>query len=558
MNGPRSPATRSAWPIVLIAALAAPPSVITRLLPGAFEASPADLRAGAWILKTALAVLALAAMLLRRPPDPEPSPPSGAGPVPRWEWLALGALVLVAAGLRLYRLDTELWMDEIFLRARYVPLEVGQLLSTYDTQNHQPFYTILARLAWLAAGGADWALRLPAVLFGVASVAAAWHFARRLGVTGAEAILAAAVLTASYHHVWFSQNARGYTAMLCLTIPATALFHALCRGEGRARRQAWAYAALMALATWTHLTAALIAVGHALALALTTRWTTAEGRRRALWPVTALALSALVTVTLYAPMLPQVVRQLSTPTMEGVEVEWTGAGWMLREALRVLSAGIPGGILTVAVAAAVLGVGVASLWRRSRLATLLMFLPVLVTLMAVVAAGHNLWPRFFFFAAAFIVVAAIRGGWVLVHWLVRWRPAAVATGGAAAVAAMSLLTVPRAWQPKQQFQAAYDFAEAERRPGDEVVALDIAYHVYFLQGKGGNWRFTSSLTMLGDAERSGPRTWVVYTLPARLRAVAPALFDYLAPPRYELIRTFPATVGGGEIHVLRHDATVHD
>ncbi|NUQ13578.1 MAG: PIG-L family deacetylase [Gemmatimonadaceae bacterium] len=209
-------------------------------------------------------------------------------------------------------------------------------------------------------------------------------------------------------------------------------------------------------------------------------------------------------------------------------------------------------------AAAVLGVGVASLWRRSRLATLLMFLPVLVTLMAVVAAGHNLWPRFFFFAAAFIVVAAIRGGWVLVHWLVRWRPAAVATGGAAAVAAMSLLTVPRAWQPKQQFQAAYDFAEAERRPGDEVVALDIAYHVYFLQGKGGNWRFTSSLTMLGDAERSGPRTWVVYTLPARLRAVAPALFDYLAPPRYELIRTFPATVGGGEIHVLRHDATVHD
>lgn len=57
MNGPRSPATRSAWPIVLIAALAAPPSVITRLLPGAFEASPADLRAGAWILKTALAVL---------------------------------------------------------------------------------------------------------------------------------------------------------------------------------------------------------------------------------------------------------------------------------------------------------------------------------------------------------------------------------------------------------------------------------------------------------------------------------------------------------------------
>jgi hypothetical protein len=55
------------------------------------------------------------------------------------------------------------------------------------------------------------------------------------------------------------------------------------------------------------------------------------------------------------------------------------------------------------------------------------------------------------------------------------------------------------------------------------------------------------------------RTWVVHTLPARIRAVAPELYQHLSSPRFEVVRVFSATVGGGEIHILRHDsATGHD
>lgn len=555
----RAPGTSWGWLAVLAVALALPVGATARWLDGTYLATAADLDAGVWIFKAALAALAVVALLVARvaprvpvAPEPPPARADGRGLV------LLGAVLVLGLALRVWRIDTELWLDEILMRVRYVPLGFNQLLATFDSQNHQPFYTIMARATWLVMGGADWSVRVPAVAFGVASLWAVWAFARRV-TSPAESVLAALLLSVSYHHVWFSQNARGYTVMLALALPATGAFVRLAEGRGHSARLAWWYAGLMALATWTHLTAALIAVGHALALALTVPWTSSEGRRRATWPVIALGLSALLTICLYAPMLPQVIRDVTTPTMEGVSVEWTGTGWLFTEGLRVLASGIPGGLVTVAIAVVVLGIGVVSYWRQSRLLALAMFLPVVVTLVTVLAAQHNLWPRFFFFAAGFLVLAALRGGFVIVRAAIRWRPDSVAVAGACLVAFLSLLTVPRAWQPKQQLTAALDFVNAERLPGDAAVALDLASHIYLLRGEAPAWGFTTSLSMLEAAERSGGRTWVVYTLPARLRAVAPRLYEHLMPPAYTTIRVFPATVGGGEVLVLRHDsASVHD
>lgn len=542
----------TAWGIVVLAAIGVPPTAVAAWMGGAYTATPADLLAGAWLLKAALVLVAGFAIAVDRLPIPDATEATSSPPIGTGVIALVGGIVVLAFALRVNHIGAELWLDEILTRVRYVPLRFQQLLSTYDSQNHQPFYSLMARLSWLSLGGADWTIRVPAVLFGVGSIITAWHFGRRIA-SEQEAILAALLLAVSYHHVWFSQNARGYTVMLCLTIPATGIFHSLCRGPVRPGRLVWTYALLMALATYTHLTAALIAVGHAVALLLSTRWNV-NALRRAVWPVAALGLSALLTLTFYAPMLPQVIRDVTEPTLQGVEVEWTGAGWMLAEGLRVMAHGVPGGLVTVSGGLVVMGVGLVSYWRQSRLTTLLMFVPPVLTLLTVLAARHNLWPRFFFFAAAFLVLAALRGGFVLVRWLVRWQPNRVATLGATMVAGLSLLTVPRAWQPKQRFQEAHDYVERMRQPGDQVVGLDIAGHVYLFRGQGESWGFTSSLTMLAASERSATRTWVVYTLPTRLRAIAPDLNDYLAPPRYQVIRVFPATVGGGEIFVLRRDS----
>lgn len=88
-----------------------------------------------------------------------------------------------------------------------------------------------------------------------------------------------------------------------------------------------------------------------------------------------------------------------------------------------------------------------------------------------------------------------------------------------------------------------------------MVAVDVVSSVYQLRGWAPTWRLTNDLAAIGEAERTASRTWVVYTLPTRLRSAMPELFAHLSGPQYRTARVFSATVGGGEIHILRHDST---
>src|SRR5437667_9688313 len=88
--------------------------------------------------------------------------------------MAAPLLLLLAAalGLRLYRLDSTLWIDEMVMATRYVGAPVGKILSTYDSQNQHILYTLLAHGARAVCSDRGWSLRLPAVAFGVASIGA--------------------------------------------------------------------------------------------------------------------------------------------------------------------------------------------------------------------------------------------------------------------------------------------------------------------------------------------------------------------------------------------------
>ena len=242
----------------------------------------------------------------------------------------------------------------------------------------------------------------------------------------------------------------------------------------------------------------------------------------------------------------------------------------------MLSAGVPGGFATVAVALAVVAAGVASYWRQSRTATALMLLPPICTGAAVMALSHNLWPRFFFFSAGFAVLIAIRGGFVTVHWVVdilaphflprRWRarraehdtpqtpvvasPLAIrlATAGAAAVATLSMTTVPRAWAPKQDFEGARAFVEARHGPNDGIAGVDQTGYVYTRYYRR-PWPNLASAAELRALEAAHPRTWVLVTLPGRVALVQPALWEHLRRD-YRMAATFPGTAGGADVYVF--------
>lgn len=154
-----------------------------------------------------------------------------------WGWLAL--LTLLAATMRAVGLDQQLWYDEMLLAVRWMPLGLGEIATTYTSQNQHMLYSLLARIAVGLFGEHNWALRLPAVLFGVAAVPALFFCARMMATGGThegrleagatkgarrEALLASALLAVSYHHVWFSQNARGYTGLALWTLVTTYFF----------------------------------------------------------------------------------------------------------------------------------------------------------------------------------------------------------------------------------------------------------------------------------------------------------------------------------------------
>ena len=225
-------------------------------------------------------------------------------------WATLAAISGVAVLLRLWKLDGCLWFDEIVTLVQIVREPLARIVSMFPSQNQHMFYSVLAHASVSALGETAAALRLPSVVFGVASLWPLFFLGRRVIGTGL-ALVACAVVAVSYHHVWFSQNARGYMGLLFFTLLATWLWlEALDRGQARW----WAgYSIAVALGSWTHMTMIFVVAAHGVTflvcvLPRVARRTTVEprSRRRDLTgPLVAWLFAATLTLQLYALVMPE-------------------------------------------------------------------------------------------------------------------------------------------------------------------------------------------------------------------------------------------------------------
>ena len=344
-----------------------------------------------------------------------------------WSGATLIAILVVALGLRLYHLDVGLWYDEINAYVLYMGLSLGEIFTTYDLESQHFLFTLLARIAFALFGEGPAALRLPAALFGVGSVAALYLLGRRLA-TEREALLSAALLTLSYHHVWFSQNARGYSGLLFWTLLSSwLLLRAL--DEGRARL--WlGYAAAVALGMFTHVTMGSVVVAHAVVYATSVVRSRAL-RNPATWAgaVLGFGLASLLTFQLYALVLPQFFSAFGM-TARNIAV-WTSPLWTLLELAGGLRTGFAGSVAATA-AVVVFGVGLLSFARTTPSLLAFLFVPAAIAVTAALAMGHPLWPRFFFFLMGFGVLIVVRGAMLIGGWGARRiasRPGAPRWGG---------------------------------------------------------------------------------------------------------------------------------
>ncbi|HEV8124158.1 MAG TPA: glycosyltransferase family 39 protein [Gemmatimonadales bacterium] len=467
----------------------------------------------------------------------------------RWEWAVLGLLLLIGGLIRMYRLPNGLWFDEIQTLVDYVRLPMGHILTTYNSQNQHLFYSVLAGATTGIFGESAATLRLPAAVFGVASLAAMYFFARM--VTGRiESLLATALLTFSYHHVWFSQNARGYTGLLLFTLLASGFFVRLVAGR---YQRPWllvlGYGLAMALAAYTHITAVLVAVAHfVIWLILFLRAPRPRGLDAWL-PCFGILVAATLTLQLYALVIPEVLGTVLHPPLGAAATAWQSPVWFATEAVRGLSQGVPGGWFTLAAGLVVVGAGLVSYWKKSRALLAIMVLPAIISGAALLALQHNLWPRFFFFSAGFAVLILVRGGFALVEWLLPARLQWVAPLVTALVVLASATTVPKAWYPKQDFSGAMTWLDRMAGGADAVATVDLTRYPYqeFYRT---DYVPVDSLAALEHLEQGHRRTWVLYTFPIRLAAVQPAIWERLQQ-HYTVAARFPGTVGGGAIVVMK-------
>jgi len=508
---------------------------------------------GVLVLRLMLGVTGLYLLLTERfgawRADGTPVPPLP--PAPRWASLTMAGILLLALALRLYALGQGLWVDEVTTLVQYVRPPLGTILTSYDSQNQHPLYSVLAHLAFTVMGEGASALRLPAALFGTATVWALWRFGRE-AASESEAVLAALVLTVSYQHVWFSQNARGYSGILFWAVLSSMLLLRALR-EGRPSLWAW-YAITVALGAYTHLTMIFVALGQfTVYLAALLRGRVAGGGRwRPFW--SGFGLSALLTLLCYALVLPQ-IRGAAETDLSNVST-WRSPWWMIRETLAGLQLGSGSSVLLVLALLVVLG-GLWSLGRKDPAVPLLLIVPVVAGGGLTVLMQHHLWPRFFFFAAGFGVVVVVRGlfyGWELVGPRLRWdagrtRLAAVVTTTLFALGmARSLQWV---YRPKQDYVGAMDLVQAQQAPGDTVVVVGvaaIAYRMYFQPA----WTAVANAAELEAARHAARRTWLLYTLPIEMENTHPDILA-LARKDFQLMGTFEGSLNGGAVYVYRAD-----
>jgi mannosyltransferase len=466
----------------------------------------------------------------------------------------LVGILITAFLLRLYNLNFGIWFDEIVTYVSYMDRPFGEILTTYDNQNNHILYTLLARLSFLTLGESVWSLRLPAVLFGVGSVWALYLFSCEMGMWR-EGLLAAGLLTFSYHHVWFSQNARGYTALLFWTMLSSWL---LVRALREAKVGLWLmYGLTTALGVLTHITMAFVVVGQGVVY-LASICESAKANRREKWlgGFLGFAVAGLLTFQLYSLVLPQLFNWQGggvAPWQGRVAVSpWKSPMWMIGELFNGMSITLGSSILVI-VAFLIFGAGLIDFLRKESLIVYLLVVPVLVSFTVIMGMGSTLLPRFFFFAMGFAVLIVVHGLLLFGELAARLLQRHFITGpmlGVAlctAVITISAIAVPRAYLPKQDYGGAIEFVQEKRRPGDVVVTVGLTVFPYQRFYKV-DWRQVATLEELNTIRSRGGRTWLVYTMPIVLNSAYPEIMKSIQID-FEAVREFPGTLSGGNIVV---------
>lgn len=227
--------------------------------------------------------------------------------------IALLLITLLAALLRIEFLDQPMRYDESVTYLEYVrpAKSIASITQTYRPNNHL-FHTLLVCLSVRCFGDSPTAVRLPALLAGIAIVPLAYLSFAELS-NRSTGLLAAALSTGSAPLVFYSANARGYSLLAALTLIALWCATRTLRSPAR-----WPWIVLsgsIALGMWTVPVMIFPAAGI-FAWMLIERVTSRDHWNRRVWLARfaiCVAVSIGLTLLLYLPTIRAVgVREITS------------------------------------------------------------------------------------------------------------------------------------------------------------------------------------------------------------------------------------------------------
>ncbi len=482
--------------------------------------------------------------------------------------IGLALVTLLALALRVYHLDRDLWLDEISPILDYASLSVPQIIGSYLRSNNHLLNTLLLKAMIALFGEHAWSVRLPAVAFGVAGVPALYWCAR-LALSRRASLGAALLLAVSYHHLFFSQNARGYTAYLCLALLST---RALVNGLRDDRLRDWLlYVVATVLGFAALLNSAFVLAAQGL-VALAVVWRVHRRGEHAIpllrRVLVVVSIAAFLSAELYAVAMPEVYVVISnvykTQSTGFVLFSWE----FVREVVRGVSAGFgsgrigAGALLAAVPFLLVAAAGALALLRRAWALALALAVPGVLTLTFLLVRGLTISPRFFLLwlpLAVLTAVVAIDAGAAWLWRAASKRAAIVGAGIMAALAMVSAASLARYYAiPKQPYRAALAYVEQVRQPDDRVVVVylaELGMRYYGLRDGAPlkeRYRFVRTVPGLDSAlaeQRTG-QVWLVVTFERALQMDLPEL-NARVRSGWTLQHAFDGTVGDGGISVWR-------
>ncbi|RLA38508.1 MAG: hypothetical protein DRQ64_08775 [Gammaproteobacteria bacterium] len=463
-------------------------------------------------------------------------------------------IVAIASLLRIYHLDSQMWLDEystILLSLRRPWLD---LVSGYAGPASHILFEVLANWSSSLFGESAWSIRLPAALFGIAGVAMLARFATRI-YTVKSGLFIAALMALSYNHIFFSQDARGYTTLIFFFLWSSYLFLQIVESGQMEKKTGILYCLATVLTCYCQPFGVFVPASQSvIALALVVinaKTQDAESfpiKQFILWMIAA----ALITLLFYAPKIDVMLEHAQMNVDTPAEGPRFNIGLVI-EIIEGLSAAFFGYVgLTIVSIAGAIGI---IIWIRSNAVSFfILTLPIVIQGIVFFIMGFGIHPRYFAIAIPVIYVAGGITIFYLSGALLAKFVSSVTTRQFVHSVVLSLIVLVSAYPliryysiPKQDYEGVLAMieklsAEEDVRAGVQTVG-SIMKDYYEA-----DWVRIETLDDLLAQENTGKHVWVSMTLERIMALADPTLVKHIHE-HYRLVKSFPGTVGNGNIQV---------